>query len=386
MQTESITDERLGLPSASGAEKFYNCSGSPTAEASSPKQDESPEASEGTLIHAALETGDWSDLGLDALSITERLDQINKAAVEDWHIAFGLDPARTSMGKEERHWVYGQDGTTKIGSGKLDIFYVNGRHALIEDRKTGFLNVTSANRNAQLKVQMLSLWGTLPYLEHVRVAIAQCRFGAKYDPCDYTLLDMMRAQQEYLLAEWKSKQPDAPRHAGTWCRYCRAKGTCMEAAAFAMIPQLAVEPDRPLLLTKADALDRVNKMTVEQLAFVDSRSAITEGIFKAVKERLKSCDAEALASVGLMLGEPGKKRDADFQKLFDILFANKLTTLDEYRQWVSVTLGDLESTIIKRMAEARGITQKAAKGILATLTEPAITFSESARRLKALKE
>lgn len=385
MNPTPTNDEREGLPSASGADKWYNCPGSVAAESVFPKSESSQIADQGTAIHLALQVGETEGLELDEATIVERLDAIKKAAVEDWHVAFGLNPANTQVGKEERYWIYDASGDNKIASAKLDAFFINGNRAALIDYKSGFLHATPAARNAQLKIQALCLWGAWENLEHIRVAIAQCRFAAHYDPCDYTLNDLQNARAELTLMDWRSRQPDAPRYAGTWCRYCRANGACKEAAAYSMMPLSIVSKTETF--DKAAVLDRVSRMELPELAFVRERAALTRTILDAVSDRIKTYDNAALATVGLELGEPGKTRKVrDFQALFSTLFNEGLVTLEEFSQWVSVKLGDMDSFCIKKLAEKNSITQKAAKPILATLTEPHITFTPSEPRIKQLKD
>lgn len=379
-------DEREGLPSASGADKWYNCPGSVVAESVCPKSEGSQIADQGTAIHLALQIGETEGLELDEVTIVERLDAIKKSAVEDWLLTFGLDPAKTQVGKEERYWLYSHDNSErKIASAKLDVFFINGKHSIIIDYKSGFLHATPAARNAQLKIQALSLWGAWENLEHIRVAIAQCRFAAHYDPCDYTLSDLKNACAELTLMDWRARQPDAPRFAGTWCRYCRANGICKEAAAYSMMPISIVSKMETVELDKSAVIDRVAHMELPELAFIRERSALTRTILDAVSDRIKTYDNTALATVGLALGEPGKTRNVkDFQALFATLFQEGLVTLEEFSQWVSVGIGDMEKFCIKRLAEKNSITQKAAKPILATMTEPHITFTPSEPRIKTL--
>lgn len=393
-----VDTERGNLPSASGLDRVLNCPGSVAAERELPPMKEESYTTEGTDIHAALETGDPSKLSGDSLQICEKLLHLADEAVRIWHEENKLDETKTLVGKEERFWIHDRRTLNPLASAKLDRCYVNFAHAeekprgsgewfqngrgLIIDYKSGFLDAPPAYINAQLRTQAVALWHEYPELQHVRVAIAHSRFKTTFDFCDYALSDLQAAEQEIVTGLWKSAQPNASRAAGTWCRYCKAQANCREAAAYALLP-VSMMPIQPPF---KDVSVMVSQLSVSDLGKIHSRKAIAERIFKAVAERLKSLPADDLASIGYALKTNNPTRDfPDVKQLFQLLSEAKFATSDEFLSWCSVRIGDMEDSIVKSIATTNKITQKDAKGILASVIEPANQPQPRAPTLEVLK-
>jgi hypothetical protein len=216
-----MNDERLGLPSASGAHRFVHCAISHTLESAIPKKETSnPLAAEGTLIHAALEREDGSELDMDQARIAEKLSEIDKERYQQWRHDFPINESGIEL-REERLFTYGPDNQPD-GSAKADKVYIIGDHALTIDYKSGYKQVEEASRNWQGRLQALAVAANNAEVTHVRVVFAQFRLMRFYTECDYSLEDLKYALAEWRQAVWRSKQPDAAANPGPWCSTCRA--------------------------------------------------------------------------------------------------------------------------------------------------------------------
>lgn len=303
-----MTDEREGLPSASAMYRVVSCPGSVAlVEACKPPELTTVVAKQGTQIHDALYTGDTYALDDESAEIAENLKESETGIVNDWRkwLAFTCHHPSTAVEqwvREERIWIRDKS-LNPICSAKPDYVTQIQSSALIIDFKTGFLPVTPAEKNWQLRTQAVAVhqeYGAT----HIRVAIASARLGKPHvDFVDYTLEDLKNAERDLLFQLWKAKQPDAPRHAGDWCKYCPAKAYCREAAAWSAVD--VVSPTQTVT-TKEQISLAVESMTPEQLVHVWRKRNIVEGVLDAIKARLKALPTEELETLGLRLKE-GKK-------------------------------------------------------------------------------
>jgi hypothetical protein len=301
-----MTDEREGLPSASAMYRVVSCPGSlALIESCKPPELTTSVAQQGTEIHAALESGETYALDEESQEIAEKLKQLEQSMIRD----FVPDSMRdTEVYRETRLWVH-DSSFNVVASAKSDvIFVVDDRpvRALVIDFKTGFLPVTPAEKNWQLRTQAVAVhqeYGAT----NIRVAVACARLGKPHvDFVDYTLEDLKNAERDLLFQLWKAKQPDAPRHAGEWCKYCPAKAYCREAAAWSAVE--VVSPTQTVT-TKEQIGVTVASMTPEQLVHVWRKRNIVEGVMDAIKARLKALPPEELESLGLRLKEGKRNRE-----------------------------------------------------------------------------
>lgn len=224
-----MSDERLGLPSASSRDRDWRCPGNRgivaqlSAEGSL-RDDKTAVSESGDKIHEALETGDDSDLThgetVSLESIQEKIDQIKEMA--------GV-PDDAEEVKEVRLWL--RDGLKKIASGKADLTYRWGDMALIIDAKSGWKEVTPSPENLQLRGLVALEFANNTDCDTVMTAIAPA-VGKPHDVVAYH----RETTGHLALLEWKdhirkTEEQDAPRIPGNHCDYCPAKIHCPEARA-----------------------------------------------------------------------------------------------------------------------------------------------------------
>lgn len=295
--------ERLDLPSASSAGTWIRCQGQPQMVRSLPPRDEaaesSPEASRGTRLHLALETRNPMILEDEGESVAFKQALKNQeTAIQQWISELGLE--LVSEGERElRLWLWSQDGSEPIVSGKMDTHWIEAGTrtpcVMIQDYKSGSgIGAGDAASNPQL--QVLAVLVKYEYnARHVRVLLNKFEsWGNQLDHVDYD--EAALAQAEYMVRFhlWQTTQLNAPRTPGPQCWYCAAAGLCPENAAFTMLPTVATKG----ILEQVDSL---SPQDLKKLWEIDGQIRKT---LDRVSWRLANLPSETLASVGLYLGAP----------------------------------------------------------------------------------
>lgn len=376
--------DRQDLPSASSAQRRRACPGSRQAEIDNPKPPTSAIADEGTLIHRAIETVDMTGLTDEQANIAERIIGLMDSAYGKWASSLkGTSLEHMKEFREYRFWILHPTTGEKMESAKLDVAHVCGDYGIVIDAKSGFLDAIPSAKNYQLRMQALALWNAYPNLKEITVSIAQVRFKSRYDSCVYTQEELLMAQREFMLSDWMSRQPDAPRSAGSHCRYCPAADNCHTAGAYALIAQnsMAVESQDEKAI-----LDRVNSLSHSQLAKLHSYASISTKVFEAAKDRLKGLTEEELNEVGLSKGKPSKV--AEVEDIKAVLAARSIfvdktnsVTVSEFDAHVSLALGKVEKIAVGRLAKRSDISQKVAKEKLREDLKGCISYSEKSASL-----
>jgi hypothetical protein len=395
-------DEREGLPSASSFERLVFCAGSPAAEALFPGDNEEAEiAKRGVLIHEALETDNDEELKVSDKIVKDKIRAIEEEALTAWLEEHGIPRNEVTILREQRVWIRDRVKLTKIASARVDFAAVAEKQgmALVVDAKTGFLDTTAAEANWQLRVQAVAVWHEYNFgVNHVVAAIAAGRGKAKFDPVAYGPIDLEWAERQIQFYARNAADPHAPRVPGLHCRYCKARGRgCPESTVFALTPMGSAVGDNQLTrltpkFRKQAIAERVQAMSIEQLAFVHSRANIANAIFDQTKDRLKTFLKDELAAVGLeLVPNASMRKITDIQSAFFALSGRKLVTDEEFRGMCKLSVGEVEELLaprVKAMMIAQGgecRTLEDAKKQLNTLLEKAITMVPKSPSLKSIK-
>ena len=321
-------DERLGLPSASKMHMIVECEGQPNMErdmrarnaksaAIDLDSDDKEWKDRGTRIHAAFESGNTLDLDDIDEPIYQQAVKYEAMIVEKWMSDLDL-PNCTEGPREHRIFILDPfNWPNPLASVKMDRHYLCPEKGaiLITDLKSGYNPLLPPSpRSWQLRFAAVAAkqedykWAT-----SIRVAYckAQTRHTVK-DYCDYNETDLQYSWDSLRLHLWKSRQPDASRHAGAHCRYCPCKAECPEAGAYALLP--TVIAGTPVGMAKADVIAAVQRLSLADLRRIYDVSTIVSNISDAVKARLKSLPEMQLQSIGLELAA-GRKNDSVTDKV-----------------------------------------------------------------------
>ena len=228
----TFEDGRLGLPSASKAERWTNCVGSVQLEELIPDTETGPEAKRGDRIHFALADGKVNDLPhADEVECAELLQEMEKKAVEAFRIEVkAVDETFTgklTASREQRLVL--KRGETPLMTGKPDLVLWTEdsivKRGLIVDYKTG-MGIVPTEKSHQLRV--LAFLAADEYgLDEVYVTILQPNNPIVLQKM--TRSEIRLERERALLALDRISDKSATRLVGPWCQYCKATGICPEA-------------------------------------------------------------------------------------------------------------------------------------------------------------
>lgn len=294
-----VDDIRKGRPSASKMDTVAHCPGCLQAEAdySEEEPDEQEDyTTDGDMIHAALETEDFSELTETQEEIAERCKNMIEIARRDWAQINGFKDEDIAVHKEERFWL--TSGDEDVVSAQVDIAFVCGTKALVIDAKTGYAEVTPSHRNRQIRTQAVCLFCEMPFLTEITGAIAAFRFRERFSSTTYDRKKLVMATKEVNFLLWRANDPDAERVPGPWCGYCKAKGNCAECSTRAMLPTVLLRDvvGKP---TEDDIRAAIHQLTPEQLVYLHRRGSLAVKLFTAVRNRIRNLDEPTLTRIGL---------------------------------------------------------------------------------------
>lgn len=355
-----MTDpERLDLESASGAHRRRRCVGSVNLvrllrEAGKlPLQEPSPDAISGTKVHAA-----WAgeSVHLDAMQAETlaKLQRMESMLVTDWA---GNDE-HTLLGREMRLWLH--DGWEPLHSGQFDAAYgtISTRRILILDAKTLFGEVSPAETNDQLRELVALGRFNYPGCVQFTVAILQPWVNARPSVAYYDQAEAELALRLLRQGILDCADPDAPRTAGPWCRYCSAIALCEEARA-----QVGVTYNLAKRIIEGEFALPIGSRGAAVLDSIKTAETVLEALLKAYKALIT---AQPDAVPGWQLRNGNKVRE-----ITDVLgaykIARELMISEEFFAAASLKIGPLEERLGKKRFKE--------------VFEPVITYRQNAPML-----
>ena len=336
--------------SASSLHRRVRCPGSHRAEEGLAEQN-SEYAAEGTLLHAALDLTDnrvFDSLEPKQADVVRSAQHIFAEVIDRTIAALAIPPDEPFTEGYERALVL-RKGIRPALTGHCDYwrYYPGPKVLIIPDAKFGFLEVTPAPLNLQLRAY--AAMGAQEHdVETAVVAIAQPRAYAiegaesltiaRYDRADLAL-----AQTQ--IFEWEEQwlAPDAPRHASEdACRYCKAKLLC--------------DAYRARLDGMRGVTSGIADLSPDDFGSLYSAMALAskEDFVDAVKKEARIRIAEGRLP-GYRLKPNAARRSLNDPVLAAKLLADKLGfTADEIAAASKVSIGEAESVLrIKTKAKAK---------------------------------
>lgn len=216
------TDERQGLPSASGMQRIFLCPGSWNAERKCPVDEESDDAALGTMLHACMEQGTTPEDPEDAEAVAWCREMEN--ALCEKHL--GKEIRDALVWREVRMF----ERVERLFSGKPDMVAVRDFKALVVDYKFGRIPVTAAECNLQLSALAVLVMDMFNEgdLDEVFVCILQ-PYASRQEPavCRYTHKSVEQAREFFRSCIEQAQDEHAPlKPSERACRYCRAQSSC----------------------------------------------------------------------------------------------------------------------------------------------------------------
>lgn len=331
-----MTDERENLPSCSDFGALALCPGKFAACQSCPPPPQSDDAAEGTAYHAVLH---------EAAKTGILPDDAPDACVKAWSEVKALQERfrtpRVSL-TEERLWY----GDPPLFSGKPDMVcarIVPGDNCiLVVDYKFGRLEVEPAENNLQLAGLAVLMHEVCPVTPIV-VAIVAPYCGTTVAVYDRPGIEA--AYRQVVKVATDAMKPDATRKAGEkQCRYCAAKASCPEYAAW-IAPATELVPVQQGL-TKADVKAKVLALPPSKLAELWRLSKPVDWLMAEVDARLKAMHEQELAAIGLQI-KPGTVEHPieDIATVFQRCAESYGVTADEFLACCKCGKGDLEKLV-----------------------------------------
>jgi len=340
-----MSDERLGLPSASRTDQWVNCPGSHLAQAQFPEGEPNEAAQKGIRIHSKL-AGEAIELEKEEAELADQLREMEGHLVAKWLEAYQVSGV---LSTREQRLKLRNDQKKVLCTGKPDVVYVGQGQgktiALLVDYKTGE-GVVATEGNYQL--QTLGVMVRQEYkAEEVSYGILQK--GSPIEFASMTDLDLRVWEQRLFIALERALEPTAKRIAGAWCRYCRAAGACPEAA----------EETKTLAVRGETLLLDVSKVPALLYACLAA-----EGVIEKVREKARELLRGGAEIPGWKLQEEQRRsvdRDGD-------AIERVMTSLgrQEAMSCFSFSLTALEKTLAKTLSkkEARAKAESMLDGLI----------------------
>lgn len=350
-----MSDERLGLPSASSASRYAVCLGSWQLEKQIAEGVATHDATIGNRIHAALAMEPVDDLTSDE---TWTIDRCREQELELVKATFPEATEEPNVWREKRLWSIDDRGV-KLWSGKPDVIYVVGSTGLIIDYKSGRGAIENAAENLQLRCLVALLDENFGFtFDRITVAIVQPLAGppsvAVYESAD--IRNAIAESADLMEQIQKIGHPRTPSESA--CKYCKGKPYCSEARELAVASPLTnapegITPDAIAATltnqTLAAFLDRASQAeAVIEACRAEARRRLSEGdaiegwTLKEGSVRESITDSEKVASRFLELGS--------YEQLSPAITLNKTKLKDALKVATGTKGRDLESKLDQLLA------------------------------------
>jgi Protein of unknown function (DUF2800) len=377
---------------ASNCHIWWNCAGMLNLMRKlNPPKRTSQEAEKGTAAHEVAHLCLLK--GQDAIEMVDRT--FNGVVVDEtmaYNVQKYLDLCRSFITPDSECFTEKKFSLRKLtppepmfGTSDFGAIFRKLRKLVIVDYKNGYIYVDPTT--PQLKYYVLGVLCSLPedvHIETIEVYIVQPNGrGPDVKTATYTVAEIFLWHLDLLQHARATQDPNAPRNAGSWCKFCPNAGMCQTQADAAMEAaqlEFVAEPVPGTELVTYNAVE-VRRLTPEQLGALKLKFSLVEDFMKAVDQTISE-----LISSGV---------DVPYWKLISGLghrqwnnpdyTANKLTGswgLDENAIWERklVSPATVEKLLRPKLREL-GIKGKKADEMLTQALGPLTTRPNTAPRL-----
>ncbi len=368
-----FTDERLGLPSASGANILAHCPGSWRMQMGRPDIGRfRDDADRGTKLHKVLAGDDTILLEHDEREDVRQMEDNCLMLVNSW-AADEADAGEVSLCNVEER-LYLRVNTTPVTSGQYDRLYLQGTEdpvrALLVDFKSGWQELGTTQSNAQLMVYALLSANKFPTLKEISVAIVRPRPGKPFwFTYRETQLESARQLWERVLREAFGESPALV--AGGHCTFCKAQNICPARRA-----QLATfRVDAEVLAAKWETLDPMQKTDL----YIASKSVAE--FCEIIKQHVKEDMADERRPLPGLHWKPGAVQKTITITDADAALSRMLAlglTREDFLPAVTVSFAKLRD----RMAEKLSWKKKDADDIAKHVFDGVFATSQNAPSIK----
>lgn len=281
---------------ASSCERWWNCPGSLNlTRLIKPPPRSSPDAERGTAAHEVAHMCLLS--GQDSIEMVDRV--VNNVVVDE-KMAYGvqmyLDLCRSFVEGSDHHFIEKRFNLKKLdppepmfGTADFGSVKIVQRTVIMVDYKNGYLYVDPTG--PQLKYYVLGVLCELPEdtkIEHIEVFIVQPNGeGHRIKKASYTLAEIFAWSMELMQHAKATQDPNAPRKAGKWCKFCPNAGLCptqaeagMEAAQLEFVGEL---PPGSLAVVEWTPPE-INSLTPDQIGALLLKVPLVKDFIKSLEE------------------------------------------------------------------------------------------------------
>lgn len=326
-----MTEDRTNLPpSASEYPRIKNCPGFLNLKRTIVRKDEtdSEDAASGTRCHAAY-AGESVELSDEERQLVDRAISIT----DNMAVELGFSGDDVKLIKEQRMFM------DKMFTGKPDRVYLKGNKAFIPDAKFGRIQVEEADKNLQLRGYAVLVFSEYPDTEEVSTVPIQPLVTWSPKPVLYGLKDLYFARDELNSALIEADNPNAPRHAGSWCKYCPCQQHCDVAREYALSAPMK---NMPAEITP-DAI--ASTLTNQRLSDFLDRAKVAEDIIKACKDEAKRRLKDGTPVGDWTLKSTGSTYECIQPEVVYARCAEMGITQAQFMSCVSIGKGELEAAI-----------------------------------------
>ncbi len=373
--------EHSDLVGGSSAERVMKCSGSVEANAAIPDV-ETEYAGEGKLLHEVMRLCLVNDkrpedyIGFAMATSKGTFELTEELCATHCRPALDLfDELYETLGGEVEFIEEARLDMSALipkAFGTVDVLIVgmrNGKKILVVlDWKFGSGVVVDARGNYQLAFYALAALydpkfaGMVDGVEEFLFAIIQPTREPHIDTWVASLDWMRMFEATLVIAIEKAKKPNAPRHAGSWCQFCKAKLEC-DSFKGVVIEALQKEPTMMTSIELAWWLDRLDILNQFKNALLEHAKATLDGGgnvpgWKVIEKRANRKWRDE------------KQVEKLFSKLFDGAFASEVRLPGKLRSPAQM------ETLLK-LHKQRGTIGQAQRKALEQKTIAKLTIKES---------
>jgi len=349
-----MSNERLGLPSASSISRIAACPGS-------------HRLSQGIEAFRTQEMIDWAETGdmihevLAGLRYKSTLspedqEQVDRhVKVDQWIFdKVGLDANSMFTHREQRLWL--EDRGDKVLSGKADLIAHNGTIGLVTDYKTNRGQQDPADENFQILTNIVLAAQELPAVDTWYGAINQPLETSEPVIVSYNREQLAKAREKLLSVVHEAGAENAVTNSGTHCKYCPAILQCSSAKS---------------LLQSFGLMDTTDP-DAERIGEYLKLCEAAEPIIKRIKAQAKDMLKKGTLIPGWKLGKPQTNRIIeDPFAAFKLLEEAQLLDRDTFlADCLSTSVGDIEKAVQK----FKKLGPTAAKDTVNSVLVPVIKF------------
>jgi len=338
---------------ASASHRWMHCPGS-IAAAEGIEDSGSEYAREGTAAHELGEEVLRSRLKLQGGTAHDHIGETINVEGEEWlvteemadavqvyvdHIQARMDELDELNDEGCDVFIEHQFDLTKLGppgpmfgTSDCTIWHAGTRHLDVHDYKHGAGVAVDATENSQLMMYALGAvveLGKRP--DTIRVTITQPR---GHHPAgiirsyDFGWDELIAFKEKLFAAAERTKDPDAERVPGDWCRFCLAHATCDAKRTQANL----VAADAFSVQAAETSLPDPTEITDEQLAFIMSKSGLVMDWLRAVEAHVmrRLEQGEDFPGYKLVEGRRGNRRWKDAEAIDKYLRGRGLTVGERY--------------------------------------------------------